>query len=508
MIRPRLNVYRLPFLSLPPVRGGVVAWGGLGNYNGPASAPPGLGEAAVISAGSQSFLNCAIDLTGAVTIWGNGVTFNMPETNLISFVPWSDCYLGLRANGVVAAWKATSLAVTSAPAGLRDVVQLVGDGAGSCIAIHENGTIQYSYAAGFFPTNPSNVVQAALGQYHGVVLCGDGTVVMSTIDYRSRQTPAPAGLTNVVQVAAGGEHTLALKGDGTIVAWGRTNEGQCTVPAGLTNVMAVSAGANFSMALRANGTVAVWGDATEGETPVPAGLTNVAAIAAGYNYCLAIRRGPLMLSGPHDLNIAPGQVGTFEVVARGVAPLRYQWSFAGKAIAGATNSVLQITARPETEGLYLSRSLQCRGIVLGQRDVVAGVAAGNFGSAGRWCGWRGRKLDVYGARFRRATAEIPMAGEWNQHHERHEFHVCHFQRRHQPKRQLWCDRHQCVRRDDEPDCSTDRDGRSFDRDAASLHHTRRRRNRPVHGRHLGRPTADTAVALQWNPAPRADQFSA
>jgi alpha-tubulin suppressor-like RCC1 family protein len=347
-----LNVYRPPFLSLPSTRGEIVVWGGL-NFNLATATPAELDEVAVISAGPLSYgRSYAIGSDGRVTIWDHWATNRLAQTNLLSVVPWGNFYLGLQANGVVASWDSTSLAPASAPAGLRNVVQLVGNGSGSYVAVHEDGTIRHSGTTGFFPANLADVVQASHGQYHAVALRGDGTVVMSAISPPSRQTAAPAGLTNVVQVAAGAEHTLALAADGTVVAWGRTNEGQCLVPAGLTNVIAVAAGANFSMALRADGTVAVWGDGTQGQTLLPPGLTNVAAIAAGNSHCLAIRRGPIRLSGPSDLNVAPGQVGTFEVVAQGVEPLHYQWSFTGETIPNATNSILQVAAGPETEGMY------------------------------------------------------------------------------------------------------------------------------------------------------------
>ncbi len=220
-----LNVYRSPFLSIPSARGGIVVWGGL-NYDLATATPAGLGEVTAISAGPMAYgRSYAIDTDGRVTTWDHWTTNRLSETNLLSVVPWGDRYLGLHANGVVAAWNATSLALTSAPAGLLDVVQLVGNGSGSYVAVHENGTIHHSETTDFFPTNLADVVQASFGQYHAVALRADGTVIMSTIRPPSKQTAAPAGLTNVVQVSAGAEHTLALIAEGTVVAWGRTTKG-------------------------------------------------------------------------------------------------------------------------------------------------------------------------------------------------------------------------------------------------------------------------------------------
>jgi alpha-tubulin suppressor-like RCC1 family protein len=346
-----LFVNRQPFLSLPLTRGRVVVWGGHDYYGHTPTAPQDLGEVATISAGPNAYKSYAIDLNGIATIWDNYSSFQLPASNLISVVRWGEGYLGLRANGVVTAWGA-NLKETNSPTGLRDVVQLVGNGSGSYIAVREDGSIAHSYLSTFFPTSLSNVIQAALGLYHGVVLRGDGTVVLSEIDYLSDQTPVPVGLSNVVQLAAGAEHTLALKEDGTVVAWGRNQEGQCDVSAGLSNVIAVAAGQYFSMALRSNGTVAVWGDGDQGQTLLPAGLTNVAAIAAGYSHCLAVQRGPVIVTTPHDMDVAPGQAGAFEIRARGAVPLSYQWFFGGEPLPNATNALLQVTGSPQTEGLY------------------------------------------------------------------------------------------------------------------------------------------------------------
>lgn len=346
-----LLVNPTPFLSLPSTRGGVVVWGGQQYPGGLPTVPPGFGEVAAISAGANSFRSFAIRSDGTANAWSAYSSFVISETDLVSIVPSGSGYLGLRANGVVGAWGSDGVE-TAPPPGLRDVVQLIGEGSGGYIAVRSDGSIQHPYAEGFFPTDSSNVVQAALGQYHGVLLLGDGTVVLGRLSHLSEQTPVPIGLSNVVRVAAGAQHTVALRGDGTVFAWGRNNEGQCTVPLGLGSVVAVAAGQSFSMALRADGTVSVWGDDSQGQRLVPPGLTNVAAIAAGYGHCLALQRGPVILAPPTDLNVPPGQTATFQVIAQGSAPLRYQWSFRGEPLFGATNSSLNVVAALQTEGLY------------------------------------------------------------------------------------------------------------------------------------------------------------
>ncbi|HKS37842.1 MAG TPA: immunoglobulin domain-containing protein, partial [Verrucomicrobiae bacterium] len=340
-----------PFLSLPSTRGRLVVWGGLQYGGGLPTVLHGLGEVAAISAGPNSFSSFAIRSDGTARAWNALFSFVIPDTNLVSIVPWGSGYLGLRANGVVGAWGPDGVEAAPPP-GLRDVVQLVGEGSGGYIAVRSDGSIRHNYLESFFPTNQSRVVQAALGRYHGALLLEDGTVALSQLGHPSEQTPVPIGLGNVVQVAAGAQHTLALGNDGTVFAWGRTIEGQCAVPAGVTNAVAVAAGQNFSMALRADGAVVVWGDESQGQRLIPPGLTNVAAIAAGFGHCLALQRGPVLIAPPTDLNVAPGQTATFQALAQGSAPLRYQWSFRGEPLFGATNSSLNVVAALQTEGLY------------------------------------------------------------------------------------------------------------------------------------------------------------
>jgi alpha-tubulin suppressor-like RCC1 family protein len=346
-----------PFLLLPSARGRVLAWGGQSYSSGAPRVPRSLGETALIAAGPGSYISYTISPDGTARSWTALSALTFPSSNLVSVVPWHNGnffsfkgYLGLGANGVVQAWD-LELNPIQPPPGLRNIVQLAGNGSGHYVAVHTDGTLRHSAEPDFFPTQLANVIQAARGQEHAVALLGDGTVVMSKV-LNPAEHIMPAGLTNVVRVAAGGYHTLALRADGTVLAWGRNNARQCNVPAGLSNVIEVAAGDNFSMALRSDGTVAVWGSDSQGQLLLPPKLTNVAAIAAGFRHCLALQHGPAINLPLQDLELPPGASGMFHVGVEGSDPRHYEWRFRGEVISGATNATLQVTGSFETEGLY------------------------------------------------------------------------------------------------------------------------------------------------------------
>lgn len=116
-------------------------------------------------------------------------------------------------------------------------------------------------------------------------------------------------VTNAISIAAGDYHGLALRSDGTVVGWGGNNIGQAIGSVStnsdrasgvvtidgqvLRNVVAIAAGGNHSLALCRDGTVIGWGSHV-----VPTGLSNIAAIATGYNYSMGVKRdGTVLLLG-------------------------------------------------------------------------------------------------------------------------------------------------------------------------------------------------------------------
>ena len=180
----------------------------------------------------------------------------------------------------VTAWGYGSHGLTNVPASLTNAVAIAAGewyglavtADGTVVTWGDNGAVQLQAL--------SNVVAVSGGWAHALALKEDGTVVAwgseTSPDYG--QLNVPPWLDQVVAIAAG-DHNLALREDGTVVGWGRNTEGQLNLPAGLSGVVAVAVGNSHSLALKKDGTVVAWGD--NSSSNVPAGLTNVVAIAAG-----------------------------------------------------------------------------------------------------------------------------------------------------------------------------------------------------------------------------------
>ncbi len=166
------------------------------------------------------------------------------------------------------------------------------------------------------------LVAAALGGWHTLVLKKDGTVwawgrggfgQLGDSTTHDRTTPVQVvDLTEVVAVAAGQNHSLALKKDGTVWTWGSNSSGELgdgtattrTTPAqvvGLSGVVAISAGDGFSLALKSDGTVWAWGNNNDSQlglgstvlqrrtpTRVDTLSGGVVAIATGISHTLAV----------------------------------------------------------------------------------------------------------------------------------------------------------------------------------------------------------------------------
>jgi alpha-tubulin suppressor-like RCC1 family protein len=171
------------------------------------------------------------------------------------------------------------------------------------------------------------VAAVAVGGYHSLALCsdgtlaacgansrgqlGDGTTTARTLPVAVSTAPGVSALygKTVVAVAAGARHNLALCSDGTIAAWGLNSFGQvgnnttnnALLPVPVDNapgisalygktVVAVAAGMDHSLALCSDGTVVAWGyncfgqlgNNTTNNSLVPAAINSAPGISELY----------------------------------------------------------------------------------------------------------------------------------------------------------------------------------------------------------------------------------
>lgn len=140
----------------------------------------------------------------------------------------------------------------------------------------------------------NNVIQAAAGSYHSVLLRADGTV--TAVGDNSYGQCDVSGWTDIVEVAAGSFHTVGLKRDGTVVSAGWDAYGQRGMRS-WTDIAAVSAGDKFTAGLRRDGTVVIAGDTSGGKKAVSE-WNRIEYIDCGYDYVVGLKDdGTLVAAG-------------------------------------------------------------------------------------------------------------------------------------------------------------------------------------------------------------------
>jgi hypothetical protein len=76
---------------------------------------------------------------------------------------------------------------------------------------------------------------------------------------------------------------------------------------------------------------------------------------------------PTITRQPSDKFVDPGKNATFSLGVKGTPPYSSQWLFDGRAIAGATNLILQVTnAQPAQSGYYSAIAANASGSVTSQ----------------------------------------------------------------------------------------------------------------------------------------------
>jgi len=352
----------------------VAAWGANGYEE--CYAPEGLSNLVAIAGGANHAL--VLRANGRPEGWGmySGYQGVMPAnlTNAVAITAGPGFNAALRDNGMVTIWGSPYKSqFTNAPNQAFTVA--IAAGGQSLVGLWKNGNVFEVKDSGFIATPASGLegsIAIAAGYSHGLALKTNGTVrgwLSGSPGADYGQGNVPAGLTNVTTIACGDFHSLALKDDGTIVAWGFHSGGRTEVPPEATNIIQIAAGGAHSLALRADGVLIAWGDNKLGQCTIPDGLSNIVAIAAAGSRSLALVADakPCVTKQPRGLTVGSGWPAKLGVNVSGARPMRYQWSFEGLPLDGATNSTLSIPHFESSKaGLYRVVASNSEGSVTSQ----------------------------------------------------------------------------------------------------------------------------------------------
>jgi len=304
--------------------------------------------------------------------------------------------LALRTNGTVVAWGSPDYGETNVPPGLSGVVD-ISAGHYHALALKSDGSVVgwglNDHGQATPPPGLTGVVAVRAGQFTSFALKSDGTLVKW--GGSSDSNDPPANVSGVMDLRLGFQHVLALRTNHTLLAWG--SFGQELVPPGLNYATAIAAGGNFNLVLTPRPlilgisppvmanvgdtiTFAVTASGTELSyqwqhkgTNLPARtsssitLPSVQPADAG-SYAVLVSnpygnvlspstlllfRPPQIITQPKGFTLYRGETATLTVVADGLQPLFYQWKKADVALAGETNSNLNLTSvSAATSGSY------------------------------------------------------------------------------------------------------------------------------------------------------------
>lgn len=130
----------------------------------------------------------------------------------------------------------------------------------------------------------NNVIQAAAGRYHTVMLHTNGRV--TAVGDNSYGQCNVSDWVDIVSIAAGEYHTVGLKRDGTVVAAGWDAYGQRGTRS-WNGIVVVTATDTRTVGLRGDGTVIMTGD-TGGDMAEAEGWRNIVQISGGSDHIAAL----------------------------------------------------------------------------------------------------------------------------------------------------------------------------------------------------------------------------
>lgn len=232
--------------------GTVVAWGK--NTDGQATVPEGLSNVVAIAAMVDRSM--ALKDDGTVVVWGSSQNshLNIPEglSDVVAIASGGDHNLALKANGTVVAWGNDEYGQVRNVSGWTNVVA-ISAGLSHSAALTTTGALLHAGQTDFINDQPGGNDYAkavSARQRRNLVVKTDGK--LSGFGYQGNETynvVPPSNASNVVAVATGDFHSLALKENGTVQAWGMNDKKQATIPKGIENVVSVAAGKDHSMVL-------------------------------------------------------------------------------------------------------------------------------------------------------------------------------------------------------------------------------------------------------------------
>jgi alpha-tubulin suppressor-like RCC1 family protein len=287
--------------------------------------------------------------------------------------------------GVASWWQLPTVA--QAPAPEAGVVYAAGDSLVGKLGVL---AVNVSPPLRLFPSPASpfeDVIDAALGADHSLVLRSDGSVWGAGsnqfgqlgLPNPSDGSPQPtriSSLSNVVKIVAGANHSLALDATGAVWAFGSDSSGQLGIGGNLTpsfvpvmiptlsNVVDIAGGMDFSLAVRSDGTIWAWGSNSHLQLGNP---------------------GPTRSTTPVSVPKGPGFFAT-AVAAGGRTGLAL--SINGQVIAWGNNANQQIAAAGAAVPSGAPIASNVRSMAVGDSHILllgtnGAVAARGLGTSGQ-----------------------------------------------------------------------------------------------------------------------------
>lgn len=366
----------------------VRVWGS--DSDGQTKAPSDLSNTVAVVAGGWHGL--ALQNDGAAKGWGLNVYHQTevppPNSDVVAIAGGPVSSMILTRDGTVKEWGAYnqfSPINPTAPNGVDSVLGISQNARGASVVKTDGICLKWTHGAvsvydprwqryDFFSSPPTN---AFAGSSNFVATFEGPESVGIRVDKTVAWSAAPYPLSNIVSAAWGSAHLLMLKQDGTVIGFGVNTQGQLNIPANLSNVVAITAGGSHSVALKSDGSVVTWGNNSKGQLNVPSDLRNVIAISAAAEFTVALAANGIPTAKPvvvteaigRDILVelagsdADGDVVAFRIKTLPVNGTLYQFNGGSRgAQITATNTLLEPVGGSPGMVIYAPDSSELLGV--------------------------------------------------------------------------------------------------------------------------------------------------